>query len=480
MLPFMVGTVFFGMFVFLGLNIPFALRTATADDDLPLVMLTGVSPLALWRARVASAALPAFAIPLVHLPLLVFLYTMGGVQPGDFGSVAVFWIAGWLLIIGWSSLAGCVWTGAARDRMQGLALTFVVGFIHVLGVALVARMMAWMNSPWVWWTLQSFQPPWRGTMLEFVRLGVHVLIGGLSAWTSVIVLRGRWRSAVEVGSNEREPPPESRPIALEKASRNPSHFEGDVMIPRGWAPVRPRCGANPWFWKDFHVSGGSWFYWWARVATALAMSLLVMYFLRNAVRDRYVEPVIVLTMVGWFIWVMFDIGQVFTVEFQDRMWSIVRITPNSVSTIFWNKMLACAGKLAPSLIPLGLVLAFGLTTYAWTIAAVGAPVLFLACVPISALILYGSVIPQTLIGAGWPMVRTLGTLAVAMALYIGTLVFLGHAPHTFIRRLGIEEALIFGWGVSVLMSVGSTIWLIYATLCELNEPRRELQSSDGG
>lgn len=475
-LPFVAGTVFFGMFVFLGLNIPFALRTATADDDLPLVMLTGVTPLGLWRARVASAALPAFAIPFVHLPLLTFLYTLGGLRLHDFASVALFWFAGWLLAIGWSSLAGCVWMGAARDRMQGLALTFVIGFMHVLGVALLVRILAWINSPWVWWTLQSFQPPWHWTAPEFVRLGAHVVIGGLTAWTSVIVLRGRWRSAVEAGSKDREPLPESRSLPLENSSTKPSHFEGDVMIPRGWAPVRPRCGANPWFWKDFHVTGGSWFYWWARVATALALSLLVMYFLRDAVRDRYVEPVIVLTMVGWFIWVMFDIGQVLTMEFQDRMWSIVRITPNSVSTIFWNKMLACAGKLAPSLIPLGLVLAFGWTTYAWMIVVVGAPVLLLASVPFTALILYGSAIPQTLIGAGWPMVRTLGALAIAMALYIGSLFVLGSR----FFQLHLETAFFLGWTVSILMSVGSTLWLIYATLCELDNPRRELQSSDGG
>lgn len=472
-LPFVAGTVFFGIFVFVGLNIPFALRTATSDDDLPLVMLTGLSPLALWRARVTSAALPAVAIPLVHLPLLMFLFTLGGIQLRDYGSVALFWLAGWLLACGWSSLAGCIWMGSARDRMQGLALTFIIGFLHILGVALIVRCLAWISSPWTWWVAASFQPAWNWTGPEFLRLWIHVVFGGFAAWIGVIVLRGRWRSAVEAGSRELSPK-ELTPIPVESSSTVPApHFDDEPS--RKAAPQRPRCGVNPWFWKDFHVSGGSWFYWMARLVVAIGLQITVLFFLADAVRGRYIEPVIVLTMFGWFIWMMFEVAQVLAIEFQDRMWSIVRITPNSVSTIFWSKMTACGWKMVPSLLPLGLVLLLGLATDAWEVAAIGTPVLLLLSFPIAALILYGSAIPQTLLGAGWPMVRTLGALAVAMACYIGWLIVLGSR----FLQLRMETALFLGWTASIIMSVGSTIWLIYATLCELDNPRRERQSSDG-
>ncbi len=468
LLPFVAGTVFTGMFVVLGLNIPFALRAATADDDLPLIMLTGVSPLALWRARVCTAAIAAWAIPLVHLPILMFLFTMGGIKLSDFGCVAVFWFAGWLFSIGWASLAGCVWTGAARDRMQGMALTLTFGFLHGMALALIVRVLFWMNSPWSWWVMQSFQPPWRWTNGELARLAAHVLVSGLAAWTSVIVLRGRWRSAVEAGSHDRE-----RSEAQVDAPSPASLPLGDVTSrSRAWAPPRPRCGNDPWFWKDFHVSGGSWKYWWVSMAMAVGFTMLAAFFCAKSVTGRYVEPVIAFTMIGWFIWMMFEVGRVLTIEFQDRMWSLVRITPNSVSHILWSKLLACALKLTPSFLPLGLVCLFGLTTYAYLAVTIGLPVLMLLSLPIGALILYGSAIPQTLIGAGWPMVKTLVPLGIAIVVAGIITAYTNEYPR------GIQQILIpLLWAC---MSLAATVWLMYCTIAELNNPARERLSSDGG
>lgn len=473
LLPVITGTVFFGMFVFLGMNIPFALRAATADDDLPLVMLSGLSPHALWRARVCTAALPVLAIPFVHLPLLMFLYTMGGVTLRDFGCVAIFWLAGGLLSVGWSALAGSIWSGAARDRLQGMAITFFFGFLHAMGVGVVARLLAWMNSPWTWWTLQSFQPPWRWTGPEFGRLGAHVLIGGLAAWASVIVLRGRWRSAVEAGSqNVERVPAESLAEVVKRTAKAEPQADDLSEAARQWAPVRPRCGTNPWFWKDFHVSGGSWWYWWGRIATAIALTLVAGFFCAKSASGRYVEPVIVLTMVGWFIWMMFEIGQVLSVEFQDRMWSIIRITPNTVSRILWSKLLAFVWKLVPSFLPLGFVCLFGLTTYAHLVVLIGLPVLMMVSVPIAALILYGSAIPQTLIGAGWPMVKTLVPVGIA--------IFLAGWVTTYAAEIPREFQPVMFWTMFGFMTIGITFWLYYCTLCELNNPARERLSSDGG
>ncbi len=469
LLPFVVGTVFFGMFVFLGLNIPFALRVATADDDLPLVMLTGLSPLALWRARVGSAALPAFAIPLVHVPLLMFLYTMGGIQLRDFGSVAIFWLAGWILCTGWSALAGCIWSGAARDRLQGLALTFSIAFLHGVALGIVVRAMASMSSPWMWWTLQSFQPPWRWTAAEFARLAAHALVGGLAAWSSVIVLRGRWRTAMESGSKESESP---APVPVTSIVKDRLKEELAPQTAYAWSPIRPRCGLNPWFWKDFHVSGGSWRYWWGRMATAIALTMLTGYFLSRSTSSRFVEPVIVLTMIGWFIWMMFEIGQVLTVEFQDRMWSVIRITPNSVSTILWGKLGAFALKLCPSFLPLGFVCLVGLTTYAHLVVIIGLPVLMLISVPIAVLILYGSAIPQTMLGAGWPMMKTL--------VPVGVMIFMMGCIISYAEEIPSESREIILWSLAVIVSLSITAWLYYCTLSELNNPARERLSSDGG
>lgn len=473
LLPIVAGTVFVGMLFFLGLNVPFELRVATADEDLPLVMLTGLSSRALWRARVCSAALPALAIPVVHTPLLAFLYTMGGVRLADFGSLAVFWLAGWVLSIGWAALAGCTWPGAGRDRMQGLALTFLFAFFHGLILGIVVRVLSWMNSPWTWWVMQSFQPPWHGTGPEFARLAVHVVFGIVAAWASLVVLRGRWRTAVEVGS-PKSGGTSSETITTISQVRDRIAEPSDDPLPVSTARIwsRPRCGADPWFWKDFHVAGGSWHYWWGRVAIAIAFTVLALFFCARSISGRYVEPVIVLTMVGWFIWMMFEAGQVLTVEFQDRMWSIVRITPNTVSTIMWSKLAAAAVKLTPSLLPLGVVLAFGLSTYAHMVVLAGFPALLLLSVPMAVLILYGTAIPQTLIGAGWPMVKTL--------VPVGVLIFVTGYIVIQSDNIPREWRAVILWCVFVVLSITSTIWLFYCMLCELNNPARERLSSDGG
>lgn len=468
LLPGFTGAVFVEMLVFLGLNVPFALRAATADDDLPLVMLTGLTPQAIWWARVGTAALPALAIPLVHIPVMLLLYTLGGVRLGDIGSVAIFWLAGWCLSTGWSALAGSMWAGAARDRIQGLALTFLLVFLYGVGLGIIVRLLAWMNSPWTGWVLQSLQPPWHGTLPEFARLGAHVLLGVCAAWVSVRIVRGRWRAAVEADSKV------FAEISRESHTITGMRPDGSESLPSGEnrVPQRPRCGNDPWFWKDFHISGGGWWYWWCRMVTAGLLTVLAFFFCTRSLSGRYVEPVVVLTMLGWFIWMMFEIGQVLTIEFQDRMWSLVRITPTPVSTILWSKLKACACRFLPAFLPFGAVMFYGLTSYASMVVIVGVPLLFLVSLPFAVLILYGSAIPQTLTGAGWPMVKTLVPVGVVLFL----VVFL--ASHS--DRIPREFRAIAYFTIAGVLSVSTTVWLYYCTLCELNNPSRERLSSDGG
>ena len=475
LLPAITFSVTLNLFIALGMSIPFALRTATADDDLPLMMLTGQTPLSLWRAQVWSTALMVLIVPLSHLPLLAYLVTMGGVQLSHLGAMGVFWLAAWLTLTGWSALGGSLWSGLARERIQGMSLTMIVIFIYGVGWMIFGRILYLMKSPWVWWTLGSFQPPWSWTPSEFVRLSVHVAFGLLAAIASVIVLRGRWRSAVQAGSKEGEHT-STKPAAVRKdqpqfnmpADGLPTHQ------PRKLAPFRPRCNNDPWFWKDFHISGGSWFFWQCRMGVAVVLSVLAAIFLGYAIRYRAVEPVIFITMAGWFVWVMIDVSQILSVEFQDRMWSIVRITPNTVIEILSSKFLAFAIRFAPSFLPLGFVCAIGLMTGAWQMVVYGLPVLLLICVPFSMLVMYGTAIPQNLIGGGWPMLRTLGVFAVMIAGYITTLILLDMAmsrgPQTYVLH----------WAMSITLSVVSTLWFGYATICELNDPRRERLSADGG
>lgn len=473
LLPAITFSVTLDLFIVLGMSVPFALRSATAEDDLPLMMLTGQSPLSLWRARVWSTALAALLVPLLHLPLLIYLITMGGVRFSHVGAMGVFWLAAWLMLTGWSALGGCLWSGVARERMQGMSLTLILVFVYGVGWMMLGRILYLMRSPWVWWTVSSFQPPWTWTFPEFVRLGVHVAFGLLAGCVSVIVLRGRWRSAVEAGSKEGEhtlAKPPALPIEQPQFNMTTAVRTDER---RQIAPYRPRCGNDPWFWKDFHISGGSWVFWQLRMGVAVVLSIVALAFVIYSMQYRAVEPVIFITMLGWFIWVMVDVSQILAVEFQDRMWSIVRITPSTVGQILRSKFLAFAARFAPSLIPLGLICGVGLMTYAWQMVVYGLPVLLLISVPFSTLVLYGTAIPQNLIGGGWPMLRTLGGFAVMLAAMIGTLVLV-------YQRLPVREAIVVHWVVSVLLSIASTFWFGYATLCELNDPRRERLSADGG
>lgn len=474
LLPAITFSVTLGLFIVLGMSVPFALRSATAEDDLPLMMLTGHSPLSLWRARVWSTAFPALLVPMLHIPLLIFIFTMGGVRFSHVGAVGVFWLAAWLTITGWSALGGCLWSGMARERMQGMSLTLILVFIYGVGWIILGRILYLMRSPWVWWTVSSFQPPWTWTVPEFARLGAHVAFGLIAGSASVVVLRGRWRSATEAGSKEGEHTLAKPPaVSIEQPQ-----FNMTAAVPtyerRQLAPYRPRCGNDPWFWKDFHISGGSWLFWQCRLGVAVVLSIVALAFVIYSLQYRAVEPVIFITMLGWFIWIMIDVSQILAVEFQDRMWSIVRITPSTVGQILRSKLVAFAARFAPSLLPLGVICALGLMTYAWEMIIYGLPVLLLISVPFSTLVMYGTAIPQNLIGGGWPMLRTLGVFAVMIAGYITTLILLDTAmsrgPQTYLLH----------WAMSVTLSVVSTLWFGYATVCELNDPRRERLSADGG
>ncbi len=470
MLPALTFSVTLGLFIFLGMNVPFALRAATTEDDLPLVMMTGLPPLAVWRAQVWSAALPALMVPVLHLPLLMYIFTMGGVGLMDVAALGVFWLIAWLTFSGWAALAGCIWSGPTRERMQGMSLTLMLVFGYGVVQVAVARVLWLMKSPWVWYSLSSFQPPWNGTFPEYFRLSVHAVFGLLAAWVSVVLLRGRWRSAVEAGSRDMD---KAVDVVSESPAKTVPRHQVRPSFARVQAAARPRCSDDPWFWKDFHVSGGSWLYWQIRAGTAVVLSVIGAVCLGWGLQYRIVEPTIFLTMVGWFIWMLFDTGQVLSNEFQDRMWSIVRITPNSVSHILSGKLRAAAVRFLPALLPLGLVCLFGLMTYAWQMVVVGVPILLLITIPFSVLILYGTAIPQNLIGGGWPMLRTLFGVVVALTVYVPVMILI---DYTIQPELEVAAY----WAFSVFMSFALTAWLSYATLCELNDPRRERQSADGG
>ena len=470
LLPALTFSVTLDLFIVLGMSIPFALRAATADDDLPLMMMTGQSPLALWRARVWSTALPALMIPVLHTPLLVYVMMMGGVRWSHVGAVAVFWMAVWWMMTGWAALGGCLWSGVARDRMQGMSLTLILVFIYGVVWVIVGRVLWLMNSPWAWWPMRSFQPPWGWTTAEFLRLGVHVVFGLLAGRFSVIVLRGRWRAAVEIGSKEGE---HTLPRAVKLKTEQSAPVVERPQFRGERAPDRPRCGRDPWFWKDFHVSGGSWLFWQIRLGVAAALSAMVLVGFGYGMANRSVEPVIFLTMLGWFIWMMVDVGQILAVEFQDRMWPIVRITPDTVGQILWHKLLAFAARFSPSLLPLGLVCTLGLMTYAWQMVIYGLPFLMLFSLPFATLVLYGSAIPQNLIGGGWPMLRTFGGFFVIMGTYIPTMILID-------KVLPRGNGWFLHGAATVLLSVVTTLWFGYATVCELRDPRRERLSADGG
>lgn len=471
LLPALTFSVALNLFIVLDLSVPFALRAATAEDDLPLLMMTGQSPLGVWRAQVGSSALLAMLVPFLHLPLMVYVGMMGGVRLTHVGAMLFFWLIVWFIATGWASLGGALWAGSARDRMQGLSLVFMLVFGYGVLWLIALRILWLMNPSWGRWLLGSFQPPWSWSVPELTRLGLHAFFGWLASYASVIVLRGRWRSAAETGSHDylqHEPQPVPQPVRA-KVTAVPSL----PTFPNSPGPQRPRCGDDPWFWKDFHVSGGSWFYWQLRIVTGAVLAVVVLVSFLYGLKYRAVEPVIFLTLLGWFIWLMFDVGQILTVEFQDRMWSCVRITPDSVESILFRKLRAFAAKFAPSLLPLGMICGLGLMSDAYQMILFGVPFLIIVCIPFAMTILYGVALPQNLIGGGWPMLRTLGVSLVMLAIYIPVMIFIDHLyPRG--QRWWLQA------GVSGLLSLSVTAWFLYATVCELKDPRRERLSADGG
>lgn len=449
-------TVALGICGFLALQVPVALRWLTAEGELPLAMLTGMSSDAMWRARVASAALPALLVPVLHLPLMLWAVSLGGVKFPHVAATLLFWVEMAVMATGSASVAGAVWAGRSRDRLQGAALTLMVAVVY-----LIANLVSWyvigqISPTTAGISVMSLRPAWGWSPLELGLAAMHAVAGMGLCWMSQVLIRGRWRAALSGEAIESQPVEAAAPVALRSTPVLP--------ITRRWSRRRPRCQGDPWFWKDFHVSGGGWQGWWVRAVGFGAGTILVVIWSESEREFRDPALVMFVTLAGWFVLLMYETSQILNVEFNDRMWMLARITPRTVASVIGAKCRAAAFRFLPMQGPVLAVFAITLWSGHFSEAIVAAGVMIFFAPPLVALVLYGSAIPQSLLAGGWRVVRTATGLALAIGFFC-------------IAVCSGDSAVLLTLAVVLVPAV--TYGLTWSTLEELNDPYRERLSDTG-
>ncbi len=461
----MTVTVTLGMWSLLALQVPYALRWVTAEDDLPLAMLTGITVGRMWTVRVLGSAWSALLVPLVHLPVLVWCYPLGGLKSVQLLTAGYYWAIAWCFGVGAASVAGCMWAGNSRDRMQGAALVLVVIGLYAAVLIATGATCYRLAPDWGWIVFWTMSPPWRSGLIYWLAPLVHLFSGGLLCLVSRILLRGRWRSEVlgETGSTPvEETVPTKQPDRVIVSAQQPWPKTDDVLPVVLYPTARPRCQLDPFGWKDHYVHGGGA---WSMTARWVICVIVSMCLAIWELTVREWEPFLALTWIGWVILFMFEITQPLNWEFRDKMWTTVRILPLSVGEILWAKLKIVGWRILPTMIPVG-VMCLVTATFRGGLVGVGFSLLIVSMIvpPLGMLLLYGTAIPQNLLGGGWPLLRTVGVLVALAVLYFMALC----SANGFVIVIG-----------SIIFSLVSTAWLTRATLLELDQPRRELFSETG-
>ncbi len=322
------------------------------DGTLPLMMLTGISPLAILLGKSTSRLVQVLLLIVVQIPVALFAATLGGATLGQiYAAVAA--IAAYVICLANVGLISSVICRRSGDA-SGLTTIWALLYAIVLPLAtVVANEVLTTGSEWcpdvlepslitglrfasrqsVWWRLNEvFESRFAGTPWCW-QVGTNLLFG-LGCF-----LTGWWLFPIA----NRDPGAESTPRRLVQASTSAGR--------RGWRTAG-RPGTNALRWLAFHFDAGGW----PVIAMKFAVYAGMFLFITWMQTDGFREPIRRPDMFGiWAGIVSFLLvveallhgGRMFQNEYKAGTWSTLLTLPRSVAYLGYSKAWGAALSMLP-------------------------------------------------------------------------------------------------------------------------------------
>lgn len=410
----------------------------------PLLALTNIRPGPLFVTRLAGGVFQSLVVLPLLAPVLLWCYTLGGLEWTDGVIVTVWWLQTTAIISTFAAAAGLRGKRLAGDAVSGALTTIgLIAGVLVLFSCLCLMPASTVRTPVIPGAPRPARPELFILALVTPPVGEHWTYGlsclfylGFAAFCSTILC--------SMFAERLEAPEDVVATPVPALTKDP--------VPS--SSHHPRCAGDPWFWKDFYIAGGGWEAFSGRVALAVLFSL----FAGLPALSPEIFPVpMALTIVGFLGWLGYDSIQVFSGEFQQNMWTTARLVPSAIRDIFVSKLKAAALRFAPVCLPPMVLIA----AVAWhePQAAVLTVLILIGIGPVvSELCLYSAVIPQDLFASGGAQ---LGMLFKLLLLTGATFFATQFLP------------MIWAGAACLASSALATTWLIRMTLRELEHPMRE-------
>ncbi|MDX1968116.1 MAG: hypothetical protein SFV23_13155 [Planctomycetaceae bacterium] len=322
------------------------------DGTLPLMMLTGISPLAILLGKSTSRLVLVLLLIVVQIPVALFAVTLGGATLGQIAA-AVAAITAYVICLANVGLLSSVVCRRSGDA-SGLTTIWALLYSIVLPVAAVfANQVQAFGSEWcpnafepaliaglrfasqqsVWWRLSEvFESRFAGTPMCW-QVGTNLLFG-LGCF-----LTGWWLFPIA----NRDPGAESTPRRLVQATTSTGR--------RSWRTAG-RPGSNALRWLAFHFDAGGWPVIILKFAAYAGIFLFIAWMQTDGFRDR-VRPLDLFA--GWagtlsvllVIEALLHGGRIFQNEYKAGTWSTLLTLPRSVAYLGYSKVWGAALSMAP-------------------------------------------------------------------------------------------------------------------------------------
>jgi hypothetical protein len=385
-----------------------------------LLMLTDLSPGQLFTVQISGAVIQTLLIAALLTPLYWYALSLGELNVADLTEIVVGWFVANSVWLSLAALVGVI--RGPRAEMDG-----VTGGSVVLGAALCVSCFAGF-------VFEALPRSDRWTALALV---------ATFASFGLLVAGKLFGAACRPAEPAQAPPIAPLPDASHPGQVSTSYW-----------PARPRCGDDPWWWKDYYVQGNGLVGMLLRMVIAI---LLTMVCGLCALAEGAPVTSLVLTATLFGCWLVYDAVQVFRPETQQQMLELLSLLPMPPRTLLVRKLCVAAARFSPALLPLATVGAFA----CWRVPDDAVRIFSLLLVnalPTAAVCLLAGLKPRQVLDGQRPLVSTL--LLLLMPVLAAAAQLMVWDP----------SAVRLGFAIAAASSAAMTTLLVGTLLLDLQQP----------